>query len=91
VLAVVLAVERGGLDGVGNGACWETFMFVMFRVNGAELPTYVHRTLVWPHVNISATGWKAKDGEVLAAAELLVDTEVATVEGVEEAMMRRSA
>jgi hypothetical protein len=38
-------------------------------------------------VNISATGRKAKDGEVLAAAELLVDTGVATVEGLEEDMM----
>jgi hypothetical protein len=47
----VLTVETGVweevvLDGVGNGACWGTFMFVMFRVNGAELPAYVHRTLV---------------------------------------------
>ena len=28
------------------GACWETFMFVMLSVNGAELPVYVHRTVV---------------------------------------------
>jgi len=39
----VLVVETGvweevGLDGRGNGACWETFMFVMFKVNAAELP-----------------------------------------------------
>ena len=37
-------------------------------------------------MNISPTGWKAKVGEVLAAAELLVDTEAVTVEGVEAAM-----
>jgi hypothetical protein len=59
-------------------------MFVMLRVNGDEVPVYVQCTLVAPHVNISPTVRKAKV-EVLAAAELLVDTGVATVE--EAAMM----
>ncbi len=71
------------------GASWLTLMFVMLSVNGDELPVYVHRMLVWPHVNISAIGCQTKGGEVLVgAAELLVETRVATVErGAEAAIM----
>ena len=71
-----------------NGACWVTFMFVMLRVNGDELPVYVQRMLVAPHVYISPIGCHTKDGEVLAgAAELLVDAGIATVERASVVMM----
>jgi hypothetical protein len=55
-----------------NGACWETFIFVMLIDNEAEGPVYCHLIGLSPHVNISPGATKAKTGVALGEAELLV-------------------
>lgn len=63
-----------------NGACWETFIFVMLRDMEAEGPEYCHRIGLRPHVNISPKPTKSNVGVALAVAEVLVlDTDVAVV------------
>ena len=63
-----------------NGACWETFIFVMLRDMEAEGPVYCHRIGLSPHVYISPRPTKSKVGLALAETELLVlDAGVAVV------------